>query len=274
MFPLHRAKLSADVISKKLNYVSQLLGLEEYLERNPSELSGGQQQRVALARSLVKDTDLLLLDEPLVNLDYKLREQLREEFRRLFKDSTERLVVYATTEPAEAMILQGQVVVLHEGRVVQVGDCPDVFHYPANTISAQVFNDPPMNLVDGKIENGRIYIAESFYVDIPEHLKNLESRKYVFGIRAMDMALGNQGVTAPIILSEVNGSSTVLHLDLSGRSLVLETEGVHHFDEAEEAQFSIDISRLYVFSDVDGDLVVAPSRKSVLGEKGEKNGQD
>ncbi len=274
VFPLRRAKLNATAIKEKLDYVSELLGLEEYLERNPSELSGGQQQRVALARSLVKDTDLLLLDEPLVNLDYKLREQLREEFRRLFKDSTDRLVVYATTEPAEAMILQGQVVVLHEGRVVQVGECSDVFHFPATTISAQVFNDPPMNLVDGEIADGRICIAESLHVDLPEHLGKLKPGKYTFGIRAMDVVLERDGANAPIILSEVNGSSTIVHLDLSGRSLVLETEGVHHFGETGDVHFSLDASRLYVFSDVEGELVVAPPRKSVLGEKGKQNGQN
>ncbi len=267
-FPLRRARLKKQEIAEKLDYVSALLGLQDYMERRPDELSGGQQQRVALARSLVKNSDLLLLDEPLVNLDYKLREQLREEFRRLFISSTDRLVIYATTEPQEAMILQGHVVVLHEGRVVQTGPCADVYHYPANTVSAQIFNDPPMNLFEGELSGGSIRVGRSLTLEVPGHLADLEPGRYVFGIRAMDLRQGEKQASASLTLAEVNGSTTVLHLDMAGIALVLEMQGVHHFDDAAEVGFAMDTGRLYAFDASDGRLLVAPRIRSLSGQGG------
>ncbi len=264
-FPLKRAKLPEAEIAKKLTYVSELLGLEEYLDRRPAALSGGQQQRVALARSLVKETDLLLLDEPLVNLDYKLREQLREEFRRIFAQSSDRLVVYATTDPAEAMILHGQVIILHEGRVIQSGDYRDVYHFPANVIAAEVYNDPPMNLLKGEIGEGQIHLADGLKLKIPAHLKKLDAGAYVFGIRAMDIEVGGEA-TATLALAEVNGSSTIYHLNLTGSSLVIEREGVHPLAVDTPVAFSLNIDRLYVFDADSGDALVFPQRKSVSGQ--------
>jgi len=265
-FPLKRARFSASEIERKLTYVSELLGLDEYLERRPLELSGGQQQRVALARSLVKETDLLLLDEPLVNLDYKLREQLRDEFRRIFADSGDRLVVYATTDPAEAMVLHGQVIILHQGRVIQSGDYRDVYHFPANTIAAQVYNDPPMNLLDGEIRDGQIHVSGGLQLAIPPHFVPLLPGHYVFGVRAMDIAVGG-AAKAPLALAEVNGSSTIFHLDLAGKSLVIEQEGVYPLAVGATVEFSPNINRLYAFDALSGDCVMAPARKSVSGQK-------
>ncbi|VAW20659.1 Glycerol ABC transporter, ATP-binding protein GlpS [hydrothermal vent metagenome] len=265
-FPLKRAGFSAAEIEKKLAYVSELLGLNEYFDRRPAELSGGQQQRVALARSLVKETDLLLLDEPLVNLDYKLREQLRDEFRRIFAVSGDRLVVYATTDPAEAMILHGQVIILHEGKVIQSGDYRDVYHFPANTIAAQVYNDPPMNLLDGEIGDGKINVDGGLLLGIPPHLASLAPGRYVFGIRAIDIAPGGS-LRAPLALAEVNGSTTVFHLDLAGKSLVIEQEGVYPLAVGAMVEFSPDISRIYAFDTLSGECIIAPARKSVSGQK-------
>ncbi len=267
-FPLRRAGMGRDEIEKKLEYVGTLLGLDDYMDRRPDELSGGQQQRVALARSLVKDSDLLLLDEPLVNLDYKLREQLREEFRRLFKDSKDRLVVYATTEPDEAMIMQGHVVVLHEGRVIQTGPCADVYHYPANIVSAQIFNDPPMNMFSGTIGDGLIRVGSGLSLKIPLHLKELACGEYVFGIRAMDVKPGGGTASADLVLAEVNGSTTVLHLDMEGQNMVLEMQGVHHFAAGAKVDFSLLENRLYAFDVKRGRLVAAPVIKSLSGQGG------
>ena len=118
--PLRVAGLSAGEIRQRVQSIAELLRLDRFLERRPSELSGGQQQRTALARALVKDADLVLLDEPLANLDFKLREELRDELPRLFADR-DCTVVYATTEPAEALLLAGHTATLHEGRVTQFG---------------------------------------------------------------------------------------------------------------------------------------------------------
>ena len=112
------------------------------MQRLPAQLSGGQQQRTAIARALVKRAKLVLLDEPLANLDYKLREELREELPRIFAQ-TGAVLVYATTEPTEALLLGGTTITLHEGRVSQVGPTARVYRRPENIEAARVFSDPP-----------------------------------------------------------------------------------------------------------------------------------
>ena len=133
---------------------ARLLHIDHLLDRMPAELSGGQQQRLAIARALVKRSSLLLLDEPLVNLDYKLREELRAELRDLFARQ-QTTVVYATTEPLEALIMGGEVIVMDEGRVLQQGPTVQVYHRPGSLRVAAVYSDPPMNTLAVTVENGR-----------------------------------------------------------------------------------------------------------------------
>jgi glycerol transport system ATP-binding protein len=121
-----------------------------FLDRLPAELSGGQQQRVALARALAKGAPLMLLDEPLVNLDYKLREELREELTQLFA-AGQSTVVYATTEPGEALLLGGYTAVMDEGELLQYGPTAEVFHAPNSLSVARAFSDPPMNLMAASV---------------------------------------------------------------------------------------------------------------------------
>ena len=124
--------------------IAELLQLTPMLQRRPAELSGGQQQRTALARALVKDADLVLLDEPLANLDFKLREELRDELPQLFADRR-CTVVFATTEPVEALLLGGHTATLHEGRITQFGPTAEIYRRPVDLLTAQVFSNPPIN---------------------------------------------------------------------------------------------------------------------------------
>jgi len=133
-------------VERRVGEVASLLRLEPYLDRLPLALSGGQQQRTAIARALVKGADLVLLDEPLANLDYKLREELRTELPRIFEESGA-IFVYATTEPTEALLLGGRIVCLSEGRALQVGDTPEVYRRPQSLQVARLFSDPPLNTV-------------------------------------------------------------------------------------------------------------------------------
>ena len=130
---------------------AKLLKLEPYLDRKPLNLSGGQQQRTAIARALVKRADLVLLDEPLANLDYKLREELREELPRVFAASGA-IFVYATTEPTEALLLGGNTATLFQGRVTQFGPTPQVYRHPHDLTTARVFSDPPLNTLQVRIK--------------------------------------------------------------------------------------------------------------------------
>ena len=144
--PLRVAGADKATIERKVNEAAELLKIDALLKRTPLELSGGQQQRTALARALVKGADLVLLDEPLANLDYKLREELRVELPRIFAE-TGAVFVYATTEPHEALLLGGRTATLSEGRVTQFGPTIEVYNRPADLITARTFSDPPMNLV-------------------------------------------------------------------------------------------------------------------------------
>src|ERR1700722_19883412 len=142
--PLRVAGVGQAEIDTRVKEAARLLRLENLLQRLPAQLSGGQQQRTAIARALVKRARLVLLDEPLANLDYKLREELREELPRIFVE-TGAVLVYATTEPTEALLLAGTTITLHEGRVSQVGPTSRVYRRPENIEAARVFSDPPLN---------------------------------------------------------------------------------------------------------------------------------
>ena len=145
-------------IEKRVQEAARLLKLEPYLHRTPLQLSGGQQQRTAIARALVKGADLVLLDEPLANLDYKLREELRTELPRIFEASGA-IFVYATTEPSEALLLGGRTVCMWEGQILQAGDTPKVYRHPDTLRVAQVFSDPPLNIVGIEKKNGTVQYA-------------------------------------------------------------------------------------------------------------------
>ena len=156
--PLRVQGKSRAEIDKRVQEAARLLKLEPYLDRTPLQLSGGQQQRTAIARALVKGADLVLLDEPLANLDYKLREELRTELPRIFEASGA-IFVYATTEPSEALLLGGRTICMWEGEILQVGDTPTVYRHPATMRVAQVFSDPPLNIVGIEKSNGSVQYA-------------------------------------------------------------------------------------------------------------------
>ncbi len=158
--PLKLAERSRAEIRKHVEEVAEMLRLEPFLKRRPAELSGGQQQRCAMARALVKDSDLVLLDEPLANLDYKLREELREELPRLFA-ARERTVVYATTEPSEALLLGGHTAAMHEGRITQFGPTGEIYRHPVDKLTASVFSDPPINTIRVTKQGEQFAIADN-----------------------------------------------------------------------------------------------------------------
>src|SRR5438045_8045774 len=143
-------------IEKRVQEAAHLLKLEPYLNRTPLQLSGGQQQRTAIARALVQGADPVLRDEPLANLDYKLREELRTELPRIFEASGA-IFVYATTEPSEARLLGARTVCMWEGEILQAGDTPKVYRHPDTLRVAQVFSDPPLNIVGIEKTNGAVH---------------------------------------------------------------------------------------------------------------------
>jgi glycerol transport system ATP-binding protein len=251
--------------------LARVLRIEELLDRLPGELSGGQQQRVAIARALAKGAEIVLLDEPLVNLDYKLREDLRDELRALLgavEAHGKATVVYATTDPAEALALGGNTILMHDGRVLQHAPALEVYHRPASVAAARVFSDPPMNLFDGVVRDGAIEIADQLRIAVGAapargagsrpaagaHLAGLADGPYCFGIRASDCRVGEvagEGVAlrARVELSEISGSETFVYLRGvdQGVLYIVQRDGVFHHQLDDELTFYLDPDRLLAF---------------------------
>ncbi len=256
-FPLRRAGVGRDEARRRAGEVLAKVGLTELESRRPSALSGGQQQRVALARALVKKAEILLMDEPLVNLDYKLREQLREEFQNIFQGQNEAIVIYTTTEPAEAIQLGHEMIILDEGAVIQQGDPLAVFKSPASIRCAEIINDPPMNIFEGEIEAGEINFRGGVSLDLPDHLKGLSRGSYRFGLRAVDVRMDG-GVGCQVELSEISGSQTTLYLKGSIGEFILHEEGVCQYPLGSAVRVDLQADRIFCFA-MDGELLSAPA---------------
>jgi len=261
--PLKVSGVPKAEIDRRVRETAKMLHIDDLLDRLPAELSGGQQQRIAIARALVKDAHLLLLDEPLVNLDYKLREDLRIELQEIF-ERREAIVVYTTTEPAEALMIGGNVIVMDEGCVLQTGATPDVYHNPANTKVAEVFSDPPINYLPGMVEGQSVRLGEDIEFCLTNHLQSLPGGQYSFGIRSNHLSLIRTSsvdteIHANVQLAEINGSETFIHANYGNSQLVVQEDGVHPHRMGTEISIFIHPSRFFAFDEA-GDLVASPAR--------------
>jgi glycerol transport system ATP-binding protein len=258
--PLRVSGVDKATIDAKVQEAAAILKLQPYLDRTVLNLSGGQQQRTALARALVKGAELVLLDEPLANLDYKLREELRVELPRIFAE-TGAIFVYATTEPHEALLLGGDTATLHEGRVTQFGKTIEVHNRPVDIITAQTFSDPPMNVVAMEKRGSDLVHAQG-KAKLPTFMKSLSDGAYKIGIRPHHIRL-QADKTAPIKMqgevstSEIAGSETFVHLGQGEDHLVVLTHGVHRVSSGDKVPYYLDPTRFFVFAP-EGELVLAP----------------
>ena len=279
--PMRLNGTDAATLDRKVREAAELLKLTEFLERTPLNLSGGQQQRTAIARALVKGAELVLLDEPLANLDYKLREELRVELPRLFAE-TGAVFVYATTEPQEALLLGGHTATLHEGRVTQFGETIDVYGRPADLVTAQTFADPPLNIAHVDKQGTELRFGEHLLGRAPD---SLADGGYTLGFRAHHVSLAASSahtVAVPVTVgtSEITGSETYLHAKVtahgagaasgdgrtdaghgasgSAADWVALAHGVHRIANGDTIRLHLDPARYYVF-DEGGALVHAPA---------------
>jgi len=259
-------KPSKQEVAARVEEMAALLGLTPFLKRKPSELSGGQQQRVAIARALARKADIVLLDEPLANLDYKLREQLREELQSIFSNESS-IVIYSTAEPSEALDFATDTFVMHEGRLIQTGKALDIYHAPKSIAAAVAMADPPINLlsstVDGKSAN---FGPETFKFSRPE-LDGSSLGEITLGIQPGKITLESQGAKSvafkcQVQLAEVTGSSTFVHVKLdSGDEIVIEVEGTENFALDKKLTAYFDPADLYGFNSTSGKAIFAPIGK-------------
>ncbi|MFN4130437.1 MAG: ABC transporter ATP-binding protein [Paracoccaceae bacterium] len=257
--PLRIMGWDAKAIDKAVHETADMMRLTPMLPRKPLELSGGQQQRCALARALVKGAGLVLLDEPLANLDYKLREELRIEIPRIFEASGA-IFVYATTEPEEALLLGGQTAALHEGRVTQFGPTPQVYRKPADMVTARVFSDPPMNFVPCVKTFAQLALGEVM-TPATGAFAALPDGTYTAGFRANHLALHAQSAHAipfrcTLSVTEITGSETFLHLHHGEEKWVGLVHGVQDLTDGVEITVWLDSAHVYLF-DAQGRLAAA-----------------
>ena len=231
--PLRVAGLKRDEIQSRVAEAARLLRLEPLLGRLPGALSGGQQQRTAIARALVKRADLVLLDEPLANLDYKLREELREELPPLFARSGA-ILVYATTEPMEALLLGGRTTTLWQGRATQSGPTAQVYRHPDTLEAARVFSDPPLNEVDARALPG-----------LPRGAARL-------GFRAEHLVLGRGRpgwleFDGSVSVTEITGSESYVHVDAGHGPWVALVRGVMDIPPGQPVHVAVDPAHVMAF---------------------------
>jgi glycerol transport system ATP-binding protein len=255
--PLRVAGMSTAEIDARVNKAADLLRLTPMLKRRPNELSGGQQQRTAIARALVKDSDLILLDEPLANLDYKLREELREELPKLFA-GRDAIVVYATTEPIEALLFGGTTAALHEGRVTQFGPTSAIYRTPKDLLTAQVFSDPPINTAT--IEKRGDTMTVFGNVTWPAgSAKSLPDGRYTLGLRPHHVtpersAKTSGAFTGRVLVTELSGSESIIHVETGGSTWVSQSHGIHAFEVGASATLHADLDQALFFG-ANGELI-------------------
>ncbi len=259
--PLRIAGVKDSEINRRVSEVAEMLHIEQFLQRLPLELSGGQQQRTAMARALIKKGSLILFDEPLVNLDYKLREELRFELRELFKTQNT-IAIYASTEPNEALALGGVTTLLHEGRIIQTGPVNDVYSFPNSIESAELFSEPPINIINGVVDDSKVTISSGTSFSFHEELGEISSGEYNFGIRPHHITMSQRNdddipIDLTVDVAEISGSETYLHMAGHRISLVAQLAGVHAFHSDVPVRVYLPINKLYVFN-TQGKMIQAP----------------
>ena len=227
-FSLKLKKTPKDEIDKKVREAAQILDITQYLDRKPKALSGGQRQRVAIGRAIVRDPKVLLMDEPLSNLDAKLRNQMRAEIIKL-RQRINTTFIYVTHDQVEAMTLGDRIVIMKDGYIQQIGTPQDVFNHPVNLFVAGFIGTPQMNFFDAKFEekNGKHVVnVQGHEIELTKEQEDAIKGKAVpadviLGVRPVHISLANKGIEAKIDVTELMGSELHLHLNSNGKDVVV-----------------------------------------------------
>ena len=258
-FSLKLRKEPKDVIDKKVREAAEILDITQYLERKPKALSGGQRQRVAIGRAIVRDPKVMLMDEPLSNLDAKLRNEMRAEIIKL-RERINTTFIYVTHDQTEAMTLGDRIVIMKDGYIQQIGTPQEVFNHPANLFVAGFIGMPVMNFFDAELKRE----GDKFFVELagyrvrldPEKearllANNVQSQPITLGVRPEHTDLVQDGVKARVDVSEMMGSSVHLHLSAEGRDVIVIVPTVdlkENFRMGDTVQFGFKGNVAHVFS--------------------------
>ena len=258
-FGLQMRKVARGEIGTRVTEAARSLGIDGLLERRPSQLSGGERQRVALGRAIVRDPEVFLLDEPLSNLDAKLRVSMRSELVNL-RRGLGATMVYVTHDQVEAMTMGDRIVVMHQGRIHQVGAPQEVYFKPANRFVAEFIGNPPMNIIRGRIENDSdkpVLVAGGSRIPLSGELGRLAAgaTEVDFGIRPEDLRLdeADGGVAATVQGTQFLGSEHLVDLDLGGPHLLARIGGRGEYEIDQPCRVAVDLSRAHLFHPGTGD---------------------
>ncbi|ODT47239.1 sn-glycerol-3-phosphate ABC transporter ATP-binding protein UgpC [Devosia sp. 63-57] len=264
-FGLKIANMPPAEIDKRVTEAAEILGLGPYMDRLPANLSGGQRQRVAMGRAIVRNPDVFLFDEPLSNLDAKLRGQMRVEIKKLHQ-RVKTTVIYVTHDQVEAMTLADRIVIMRDGHIEQVGTPSEVFEHPVNTFVAGFIGSPPMNQLDAVVKEGKAVLSDGVAVPLPSGLPVREGQQIVLGFRPESLAPkghslhtedGALTISRPVTIAEPLGTETILFVEMGSKDVqgkMLNPRVVH---PGEELTFTLDLTRLHVFDRASGKSVRA-----------------
>jgi len=264
-FGLKIAKMDEVEIATRVDEAAEILGLGPYMDRLPANLSGGQRQRVAMGRAIVRNPDVFLFDEPLSNLDAKLRGQMRVEIKKLHQ-RVQTTVIYVTHDQVEAMTLADRIVIMRDGNIEQIGTPSEVFEHPANVFVAGFIGSPPMNLLDATVSGGKARLGDGFDVPLPAGAAVSEGQQIVLGFRPESFAPKGHSLhgeadalalRSTVAIAEPLGTETILYVPFGGMDVqgkMLNPRVVH---PGEELDFTLDLTRLHVFDKASGKSVRA-----------------
>ena len=241
-------------IESRVAEAARILAIEPFLQRRPRQLSGGQRQRVAMGRAIVRKPQVFLFDEPLSNLDAKLRVQMRVEIKRLQRELGV-TSIYVTHDQVEAMTLSDQLVVMNGGRIEQIGKPTDVYQRPATTFVASFIGSPPMNMLAGEVRGGQVVVGELKLAapSLPADLA--DGTKVIVGLRPEDVAVADardRSLTVDIDFVEELGATRLLHGSFAGQAVVLQVAASHAAAGAGKVGFSVPPTAIHVFDAADG----------------------
>ena len=259
-FSLKLRKADPKMIAERVDRASKILNLDPYLHRYPRELSGGQRQRVAMGRAIVRDPKVFLFDEPLSNLDAKLRVAMRAEIKALHQ-RLKTTTVYVTHDQVEAMTMADRIVVMHDGRIEQIGTPLQLYDHPDNLFVAQFIGSPAMNVVEGTVRraSGAAHVEAGGGVHWPlTRGPGTEGQAVAYGIRPEHLMLGpGGGVLGEIVVVEPTGAETELVIQVGDANVNLRTHGRPQVNPGDKVGLAIDPANVHVFDKATGQRLMA-----------------
>lgn len=251
--------MSKNEINERVNKAANMLGLTEYLDRKPRALSGGQKQRVALGRTIVRDSKVFLMDEPLSNLDAKLRVQMRKEITDLHH-RIGATTIYVTHDQLEAMTMADRIVIMNKGVVQQIGTPEEVYNTPNNKFVSAFIGSPTMNFFDALIDtkNNKAIVGKQeikLNSKIINALKEYDNKELCFGIRAEDLFITNKGeLEAKVTMIELLGKDSIIHAQFENYDLAIYCEEGYDVSVNDKIKFNIDLERLHIFDEFENTI--------------------